>query len=152
MERTYKTWGEKWVVFANDLCEVSILYLKDNQRCSWHKHHCKYNQFFVIAGNLWIKMEDGTAHLSKGQIFTTRPGEWHEFQTRDTRCVVQEIMYVQYDPEDIDRKMLGGPMEYVRICPKCGGGAAEEADGTYRCLLIGCHYRGKPDEFEKRGV
>ena len=108
MERTHKTWGQKWNVFQNDLCEVSILYLQPNRRCSWHKHREKYNQFFVIEGQINIKHEYGIAHVGKGQIFTTRPGEMHEFQTLDTPAVVQEIMFVQYCPEDIQREELGG--------------------------------------------
>ena len=110
MERTLKTWGQKWAVFQNDLCEVSILYLQPNQRCSWHTHQTKFNQFFVIEGQINIKHEWGIAHVGKGQIFTTRPGEWHEFQTMDTPAVIQEIMYVKYDPEDIQREKLGGAL------------------------------------------
>ena len=110
MERTHKTWGQKWNVFQNDLCEVSILYLQPNQRCSWHTHKTKFNLFFVIDGQINIKHEWGVAHISKGQIFTTRPEEWHEFQTMDVPAVVMEVMYVQYDPEDIQRERLGGPL------------------------------------------
>ena len=111
MERTYKTWGEKWTLFQNDLSEVSLLYLKANQRCSWHTHDQKYNQFFVIEGQITIKTEWGNAVVEKGQIFTTRPGEWHEFQTNNEDSIVQEIMYVQYSPEDIKRDKLGGSLE-----------------------------------------
>lgn len=111
MERTYKTWGEKWSVFENDLCEVSILYLKPLQRCSWHVHKTKANQFFVIKGEVVIKTEHGHATVKQDQIFTTRPGEWHEFQTRTEPAILQEIMYVKYDPEDIERKSIGGPLE-----------------------------------------
>jgi mannose-6-phosphate isomerase-like protein (cupin superfamily) len=110
MERTYKTWGEKWNVFQNDLCEVSILYLLPNQRCSWHRHQKKSNQFFVIEGEIFIKSEWGVALIEKGQVFTTNPLEWHEFQTADKSAVIQEVMYVKYDPEDIERQTLGGPI------------------------------------------
>ncbi|RLC75582.1 MAG: hypothetical protein DRJ03_30065 [Chloroflexi bacterium] len=110
MERTYKTWGEKWNLFQNDLCEVSILHLKSNQRCSWHTHQAKFNQFFVIGGKIRIKTEWGISNIAKGQIFTTKPGEWHEFQTTDSPALIQEIMYVQYSAEDIQRKKLGGPL------------------------------------------
>jgi len=110
MERTYKTWGEKWNIFQNDLCEVSILELKPYHRCSWHKHQTKFNQFFVLDGTLFIKVRDGIARIAKGQIFTTRPGEFHEFQTGAEQALIQEIMYVKYDPEDIEREMLGGPI------------------------------------------
>jgi len=111
MERTYKTWGEKWNIFQNDLCEVSVLYLKPNQRCSWHNHNTKYNLFFVIDGEINIKTEWGTALIKQGQIFTTRPGEWHEFQTTENKATVVEVMFVQYDSEDINRKEIGGPLD-----------------------------------------
>ena len=111
MERTYKTWGEKWNLFQNDLCEVSILYLKKMQRCSWHRHQTKYNQFFVIDGMVQIKTEWGKVDIEKGQIFTTKPCEYHEFRTLDKPAILQEVMYVKYDPEDIDRETVGGPLE-----------------------------------------
>lgn len=111
MERTRKSWGEKWDLFCNDLCEVSVLYLESNQRCSWHRHDSKFNLFFVIEGELYIKLEDGVSKLTKGQTFTTNPGEYHEFQTHDKEAQIIEIMYVFYDPEDIERDILGGPLE-----------------------------------------
>lgn len=113
MERTRKTWGEKWTLFENDLCEVSLLYLKPNQRCSWHYHRTKFNLFFVVEGFLQIMLDDGVStgisELEKHGIFTTRPGEWHEFITADMEAIVIEIMYVKYNPEDIFRKDQGGP-------------------------------------------
>lgn len=110
MERTHKSWGEKWNLFQNDLNEVSILYLKPNQRCSWHRHTAKFNQFFVIEGLLYVKTAAGTAEVGKNQIFTTRPGEMHEFQTKKQPAIIQEIMYVKYDAEDIEREKIGGPL------------------------------------------
>jgi len=111
MERTYKTWGEKENLFQNDLCEVSILHLLPNQRCSWHRHQCKWNQFYVIKGEVFIKTEWGVAIIERGQIFTTAPMEFHEFQTGEKSAILLEIMYVKYDPNDIDREILGGPVE-----------------------------------------
>jgi mannose-6-phosphate isomerase-like protein (cupin superfamily) len=108
MERTHGTWGEKWNIFQNDLNEVSILYLVPNQRCSYHSHNCKYNLFFVLEGQLFIKTDLGISTLEKGQIFTTKPGEMHEFQTAVKQTIIIEIMYVKYDPEDINRTELGG--------------------------------------------
>jgi len=110
MERTHKSWGEKWNLFQNDLCEVSILYLQPNERCSWHKHMAKYNQFFVIEGEIFIKTETGIARVGKNQIFTTKPGEYHEFQTHELPATIQEIMFVRYDSEDIQRVTTGGPL------------------------------------------
>lgn len=115
MERTRKSWGIKNNLFQNDLCEVSILELEPDQRCSWHSHRAKSNQFYVISGTLYVKLIDGTTEVEAGQIFTTRPGEMHEFQTRLMPTMVQEIMYVQYDAEDIDRKNRGGKLNQSDI-------------------------------------
>jgi quercetin dioxygenase-like cupin family protein len=111
MERTIKTWGEKIIIFQNDQCEMSVLELLPRQRCSWHRHNSKYNKFYVLEGELFIKTDWGIATLRPGQVFTTRPLEWHEFQTAKESCKVIEVMYTKYDPEDIERETLGGPIE-----------------------------------------
>jgi mannose-6-phosphate isomerase-like protein (cupin superfamily) len=123
MERTLKTWGEKWNVFLNDLCEVSVLYLKPRRRCSWHKHQTKFNLFFVIEGVVGIKTRDGLAIVKKNQIFTTRPGELHEFQTFSLPSVLMEVMYVKYDAEDIQRLVVGGELA---LSVEFGEGDADE--------------------------
>ncbi len=111
MERTHKTWGEKTNIFQNDLCEVSVLELQPGQRCSWHRHQSKYNQFYVLEGEIFILTEWGPAVVEKGQTFTTKPGEWHEFQTTDKCAIVIETMYVKYEESDIERETLGGPID-----------------------------------------
>jgi quercetin dioxygenase-like cupin family protein len=111
MIRTIKTWGEKLNIFQNDLCEVSLLYLKTYRRCSWHKHQTKFNLFHVVEGEIFIKTEEGKIKVSKGQVFTTSPGEIHEFQTHDKEATVIEIMYVKYSESDIQRFKIGGYMD-----------------------------------------
>ena len=111
MERTRKSWGEKTNIFQNDLCEVSLLDLNPYQRCSWHRHESKYNLFYVLSGLLVLKLEDGQTDVHPGQIFTTVPGEYHEFQTRDLKTTCLEIMYVKYDSHDIQRVSIGGPID-----------------------------------------
>ena len=111
MERTRKTWGEKNNIFENDTCEVSVLHLEPFQRCSWHRHESKYNLFYVQKGRLILKLEDGETEVLPGQIFTTVPGEFHEFQTRELETICIEVMYVQYDKEDIVRTTVGGPID-----------------------------------------
>jgi quercetin dioxygenase-like cupin family protein len=111
MERTVKTWGEKWNIFQNDLCEVSYLCLKPRQRCSWHTHKTKSNLFFVLSGELYVKFKDDVMTVEQYQFCTTNPGEWHEFQTHDKLTKIIEIMFVQYDSKDIQREKLGGPID-----------------------------------------
>jgi len=102
--------------------------LRYNRRCSWHRHKTKHNLFFVVWGTVYIKAafaasrsslsphdkdktEIGVSKVDKYQIFTTRPGEWHEFQTYKKPAIMIEIMYVEYDPEDIERGKIGGPLK-----------------------------------------
>lgn len=111
MERTRKTWGEKHNIFENSLCETSVLHLEPWKRCSWHRHQAKYNLFYVLSGKLIIKLEGGSADVLPGQIFTTSPGEWHEFQTNSEGAVIIEVMYVEYDSGDIERETIGGDLQ-----------------------------------------
>jgi mannose-6-phosphate isomerase-like protein (cupin superfamily) len=138
MRVLHKSWGVKTELFKNDLCEVSVLSLNPGQRCSWHRHRSKWNQFYVLEGSIAIKTEDGETVVRKGQVFTTNPLQWHEFQTPDGPALVQEIMYVKYECEDIERTVKGGRLGesvcdhdwadvteladeyYISHCPKCG--------------------------------
>jgi mannose-6-phosphate isomerase-like protein (cupin superfamily) len=111
MQVMSKSWGIKTELFKNDLCEVSILNLNEGQRCSWHRHRSKWNQFYVLEGSIEVVTEDGSSKVLRGQIFTTNPLQWHEFRTPYGPALVQEIMYVKYESEDIDRETQGGPLK-----------------------------------------
>ncbi len=108
MERTHGSWGDRLNIFRNDLNEISLLELIPQQRCSWHKHFSKFNLFYVLEGELFVKTDKGISQLKKGEFFTTRPGEMHEFQTASLSAKIIEIMYVKYDSSDIEREILGG--------------------------------------------
>jgi quercetin dioxygenase-like cupin family protein len=62
----------------------------------------------VLEGELFVKTDKGVSHLKKGEFFTTRPHEMHEFQTAKEPAKIIEIMYVKYDSNDIERELLGG--------------------------------------------
>ena len=109
-ERIYKTWGERFRLFENDLNEVCFLDLKPNQRCSYHFHNTKSNFFFVIEGELTVKTEWGTTVLKKNELFTVHPQDKHEFQTHEQPTKIIEIAYVVLNPEDIYRYELGGEL------------------------------------------
>lgn len=117
MEITRKTWGIKYNIFKNDLNEISFLELEPNRRCSWHSHSTKYNLFFVVEGEVGVKVEydvdggkreSGVTILKRHEFFTVRPEEWHEFQTYSQPAKLIEVMYVQYEDGDIIRKNIGG--------------------------------------------
>jgi quercetin dioxygenase-like cupin family protein len=118
MRVMHKSWGLKTELFKNDLCEVSVLQLNANQRCSWHRHRSKWNQFYVLEGSVTLKTEDGYTRVDKGQVFTTNPMQWHEFQTTDGPALIQEIMYVKYECEDIERLVQGGNLSVTVVDPE----------------------------------
>jgi len=141
MERTKKSWGEKNNIFCNDLCEVSVLNLNPWQRCSWHRHDTKYNLFYVLSGKLILKLEDGETTVLPGQIFTTVPGEYHEFQTWEDPTVCIEVMFVKYDAHDIQRVTLGGALEkpvklkYYIPCSVCKDVYLRDSSESFKCNL-----------------
>ena len=120
MDQTHGTWGTRTVTYQDDYHIVTILQLDPNQRCSWHGHTSSYNQFYCITGVVGIKTQCGpgdqtrTIKLHPGQIFTVPPRVIHEFITWDQWAIVEEIAYVKYDPNDIDRLELGGATNNAR--------------------------------------
>ena len=112
MEATHGTWGNRIRTFSWDGGIVTILYLEPQQRCSWHSHKAQYNQFFCIKGKVGIKTDKGyVTWLTENQCFTVEPGVIHEFRTCEQHTIVQEVAYVKYNENDIDRKLLGGSLD-----------------------------------------
>lgn len=112
MSQTHGTWGERVRVFQNDSCLITILRLEGGKRCSWHHHQTAYNKFYVVEGKLLVKTDKGHETLiEEGDVpFVVEPGVQHEFQTPEGPCVLLEIAYVQYKPEDIERERAGGDL------------------------------------------
>lgn len=114
MEIQNKIWGQRWLIRKDSTSAVSYLSLKKGFRCSWHRHREKFNLFVVLEGKVRIVTEEldrikREIVLEPGQIFTTRPGQWHEFQVIEDSKMV-EIMYVEYHESDIERKLVGSQM------------------------------------------
>ena len=110
--QTHGTWGERLRTHRFEGGIVTILYLNPWQRCSWHSHKQTWNKFTVITGEIGVKTEKGhTTHLSKKQTFTVEPGIKHEFQTYYEPAIVEEIAYVEFNDNDIDREQTGGPLD-----------------------------------------
>jgi mannose-6-phosphate isomerase-like protein (cupin superfamily) len=68
----------------------------------------KWNRFVVVQGQIEIKTNDGVVMLSRGDSCDVKPGESHEFRTREQPCMMVEEMFVQYDESDICRVIVGG--------------------------------------------
>jgi len=107
MIRERKVWGERWILRRTTSTEASILFVLAGRRCSWHRHTHKCNLFTILSGRIGIKTGDGEAILRAGEEFTVEPGVWHEFRAYEPSTMV-EVMYVEYDAEDIERQNEGG--------------------------------------------
>ena len=109
MQQFHGTWGNRLVTFNWSGGLVTLLWLEPNHRCSWHSHKTAWNQFTVITGMLGVKTDKGyTTFIKPKQCFTVEPGVKHEFRTYDAPTVIQEVAYVEYDKNDIDREVIGG--------------------------------------------
>lgn len=109
--QTHGTWGEREVVYGDSSSLTTVLFLKKNKRCSWHKHKTAFNRFYVISGKLGVKTDNGLTIIGPKQSFEVAPGIMHEFQTFELDTVIVEVAYVSYDPSDIHREKLGGENE-----------------------------------------
>ena len=111
MERTHKVWGERWLIRKDSTHAISFLELDAGYRCSWHTHITKHNLFVVLWGEVGIvtcelgKMQEKI--LKKGESFTVRPGQPHEFRVYQDSGMIEE-MFVEYDESDITRIKEGG--------------------------------------------
>lgn len=111
MEQAHGTWGERLRTFRTNDLLVTLLFLKAGTRCSWHGHKTAFNQFVVASGKIGVKTDKGyETYLLPKQTFTVEPGVMHEFRVYDD-SIVEEIAYVKYDENDIQREKLGGLLD-----------------------------------------
>jgi len=112
MRQTHGTWGERQITFQWDGGIVTLLYLMPMERCSYHRHTATWNRFTCITGEVYILTDKGhETRLLPKQSFDVEPGIRHEFRTYGSTAIVEEIAFVSYDPADIHRESLGGPLE-----------------------------------------
>lgn len=101
-----KIWGRNTEIFHNDISSLNILEVRKGGTCSYHSHKAKHNLFYVLSGKLRLHTELGDTVLEPGQNFTILAGTKHYFQAlEDTKAI--EVMFVQYEPNDIDREVIG---------------------------------------------
>ena len=113
MDQQHGTWGSRIRTFKTDSALVTVLWLGPHKRCSYHSHKTAYNQFFVISGRLGVLTDTGPGGmqetiLTEKQYFTVPPNVKHEFRTYDVPTIIEEVAFVKYDDNDIDRETPGG--------------------------------------------
>ena len=107
-----KFWGKTQCIFVGPFSEMHFAQSISKGFCSEHRHHNKWNRFFVIKGELKVTIfkKDGNDEtiIADGQFTDVPPGDWHTFECIKD-CQFIEVYWVDIlSAEDIDRRSSGG--------------------------------------------
>ena len=111
MSKQGKVWGETEEIFNNGIVSVNHLKIKKGGYCSEHFHKRKRNTFFIISGNLSIKIWRGDDFdetvIWAGESTVIEPQVYHQFKAlTDVECI--EMYEVDLKGPDIERRTVGG--------------------------------------------
>lgn len=76
-------------VIQHDYCKFLVVMAK-GQSYPVHYHRIKDESYFILHGQLDVKIEDEYSHLTKGEIINVPRRFTHSFST-DTGCVFEEV-------------------------------------------------------------
>lgn len=128
-----KAWGTTEEIFRTADISIHDLRILAGAFCSEHRHRAKNNWFFVFDGRLEITtwQPNGQADLTivgPGQSTTVPAGTWHRFKAlTDIRAI--ELDWTELDPEDIERRIEGGPGQEQKTAPGCPRNADRPGHG-----------------------
>lgn len=107
-----KVWGVTELLEANGVLEFHRIDANKGGVCSKHKHKFKWNGFYVVSGQLKIKvwknnydLVDETL-LFPGDYTKVAPGEYHQFEAMED-TVAFELYWAEFDHDDIERETVG---------------------------------------------
>ena len=115
MAKQGKIWGETEEIYSNDFVSIHYLKIKKGGYCSEHYHLFKSNIFYVISGNLKIRIwtDDNSVDdtvVWAGESCKIEPGVYHQFKAlTDVECI--EIYETRLKEPDIERRKKGGIIE-----------------------------------------
>jgi len=105
-EQWPKCWGRNTEIFRNDSASVNLLELIKGGVCSWHFHRHKHNTFYLISGKVTIRTEYNETVLEPGHSILVSAPMKHQFEALEDSKMI-EVMYVEYNQEDIIRETQG---------------------------------------------
>jgi len=107
-----KVWGNTKLIEANSSLEFHRIDIKKGGSCSKHKHKYKWNGFYVVSGQLAVKvwknnydLVDETI-LQSDQWTRVAPGEFHQFEALED-TVAFELYWANFEHDDIERESVG---------------------------------------------
>jgi len=107
-----KVWGHTIPVFCKNNVEINKLKLNRGHQCSKHIHDSKYNMFYVISGEIKVRVWKNEYDLVDETVLTAdqgtivKPKEYHRFEVLQD-SVILEVYWVQLDVGDILRADVG---------------------------------------------
>jgi quercetin dioxygenase-like cupin family protein len=120
-----KIWGSTELILANNSLEFHKIDFRKGGVCSKHKHEYKWNGFYVMYGQLKIRvwqkdyeLVDETI-LKAGDFTAVKPGLYHSFEGL-ADGVAFELYWANFDHNDIERESVGHlkTMNVIRIDKK----------------------------------
>ena len=112
MNKAGKIWGQTELIHSNGVLEFHRIDYKKGGVCSKHKHAHKWNGFYVMSGQMKIKvwqkdydLVDETI-LNPGDFTAVKPGLFHSFEGLEDG-VAFELYWANFSPHDIVRESVG---------------------------------------------
>ena len=98
-----RPWGKFEKFHENKLCTVKLIYVNPNSRLSL-QYHKKRSEFWkIVNGIAHIELDDKFFVLEEGQTIEIPNKARHRVETKETKCVILEISYGEFDENDIVR-------------------------------------------------
>jgi mannose-6-phosphate isomerase-like protein (cupin superfamily) len=107
-----KIWGQTELIHANGVLEFHRIDFKAGGVCSKHKHQFKWNGFYVVSGQMkirvWQKDYDliDETILGPGDFTRVKPGLMHSFEGLEDG-VAFELYWAEFNHDDIQRETVG---------------------------------------------
>jgi len=107
-----KIWGETELILANSSCEFHRIDYKKGGVCSKHKHEWKWNGFYVVSGQMKIRVWQNDYDLidetilNPGDFTAVKPGAYHTFEGLEDG-VAFELYWANFSHNDIVRENTG---------------------------------------------
>lgn len=114
MIRAGKCWGSTLAVEQNGFTELHHASINKGKRCSKHIHRFKWNGFYVLSGELLIRVWQSSGlidetKLGPGQYTKVAPGIPHRFECLED-CELIELYWPEMHHNDIVREDMGGEL------------------------------------------
>jgi mannose-6-phosphate isomerase len=98
-----RPWGKFEKFHENKPCTVKLIYVNPNSRLSLQYHNKRSEFWKVVFGTAYLQLDDSSLVLKEGQTIEIPSKARHRVEAKETKCVILEISYGNFDENDIVR-------------------------------------------------